>query len=176
MLQVNAGDYILVWGEADDDGFFDGEMLDGRRGLVPSNFVERLEGEELADFHQQVRRRRFDQLLNGYLCFILSHQVILGLGDCDDSVCTSIPQDLDFISSDEGQDDDIITYSSKSNINVNKTNKTNVKELPRYASCTDLEMTEDGEQQLVGLRFTGIPLDSGATDRKSTRLNSSHQR
>jgi RIMS-binding protein 2 len=36
-LQVNAGDYILVWGDVDDDGFFDGEMLDGRRGLVPSN-------------------------------------------------------------------------------------------------------------------------------------------
>ena len=29
-------------------------MLDGRRGLVPSNFVEKLEGEELFDFHQQV--------------------------------------------------------------------------------------------------------------------------
>ena len=37
-----AGDYILVWGDADEDGFFDGELLDGRRGLVPSNFVEKL--------------------------------------------------------------------------------------------------------------------------------------
>ena len=53
-FQVNAGDYILVWGDVDEDGFFDGEMLDGRRGLVPSNFVEKLEGEELFDFHQQV--------------------------------------------------------------------------------------------------------------------------
>ena len=33
-LQVNAGDYILVWGEVDEDGFYDGELLDGRRGLV----------------------------------------------------------------------------------------------------------------------------------------------
>ena len=84
-FQVNAGDYILVWGDVDEDGFFDGEMLDGRRGLVPSNFVEKLEGEELFDFHQQV---------------------VLGLGDCDDSVCTSIPQDLDFMSSDEALEAD----------------------------------------------------------------------
>lgn len=71
-LQVNAGDYILAWTEADEDGFYDGELLDGRRGLVPSNFVERLSGgDELAEFYQQV---------------------VLGMGDCDDSVCTSIPQ------------------------------------------------------------------------------------
>ena len=53
-LQVNAGDYILVWADADEDGFFDGELLDGRRGLVPSNFVEKLVHDELFDFHQQV--------------------------------------------------------------------------------------------------------------------------
>ena len=53
-LQVNAGDYILVWGDVDEDGFYDGEILDGRRGLVPSNFVEKLEGDDLVDFHQQV--------------------------------------------------------------------------------------------------------------------------
>ena len=76
-FQVNAGDYILVWADADEDGFFDGELLDGRRGLVPSNFVERLEHDDLVDFHQQV---------------------VLGLGDCDDSVCTSVPLDLDVLS------------------------------------------------------------------------------
>ena len=48
-FQVNAGDYILVWADADEDGFFDGELLDGRRGLVPSNFVERLEHDDLVD-------------------------------------------------------------------------------------------------------------------------------
>ena len=53
-LQVNAGDYILVWADADEDGFFDGELLDGRRGLVPSNFVEKLVHDDLVDFHQQV--------------------------------------------------------------------------------------------------------------------------
>ena len=32
----------------------DGELLDGRRGLVPSNYVERLVGEDLVEFHSQV--------------------------------------------------------------------------------------------------------------------------
>ena len=113
-LQVNAGDYILVWGEADEDGFFDGELLDGRRGLVPSNFVERLENDDLADFHQQV---------------------VLGLGDCDDSVCTSIPQDLDVLSSDEGAVGEYLKPLKPEPLKRTS--------LPQYASCTDLEMTED---------------------------------
>ncbi|KAK7072815.1 hypothetical protein SK128_022953 [Halocaridina rubra] len=68
-LAVNAGDYVLVWGAMDEDGFFDGELLDGRRGLVPSNFVEKLIGEDLIEFHQSV---------------------VMGLRDCDESVSTSI--------------------------------------------------------------------------------------
>ena len=31
-LYVSAGDYILVWGECDEDGFYEGELLDGRKG------------------------------------------------------------------------------------------------------------------------------------------------
>lgn len=34
------GDYIYVHGPPDDDGFYNGEMMDGSVGLVPSNFVE----------------------------------------------------------------------------------------------------------------------------------------
>uniref|UniRef100_A0A0K2TTB7 RIMS-binding protein 2 n=1 Tax=Lepeophtheirus salmonis TaxID=72036 RepID=A0A0K2TTB7_LEPSM len=117
-LLVNAGDYILVWGDIDEDGFFDGELLDGRRGLVPSNFVEKLEGEDLVDFHQQV---------------------ILGLGDCDDSVCTSVPQDLDFISSSD-ENDERTPYFTRSSL-IKRINS-----LPQYASCTDLELTEDDEE------------------------------
>lgn len=50
----------------------DGELLDGRRGLVPSNYVERLVGDDLLTFHQQV---------------------VLGIKDSDDCVSTSL---LDF--------------------------------------------------------------------------------
>ncbi|CAI4230555.1 unnamed protein product [Auanema sp. JU1783] len=41
-LALAPGDVILVKGEMDSDGFFSGETLDGRVGLVPSNYVERV--------------------------------------------------------------------------------------------------------------------------------------
>ncbi|XP_076176272.1 RIMS binding protein isoform X3 [Ptiloglossa arizonensis] len=69
-LPVQGGDYLLVWGQPDDDGFLDAETLDGRRGLVPANFVEKLVGDNLLEFHQAV----------------------LGLRDVDDSASTNIPQ------------------------------------------------------------------------------------
>ena len=34
------------------DGYLEGELLDGRKGLVPSNLIERLSGEDLLEFHQ----------------------------------------------------------------------------------------------------------------------------
>ncbi|ELU13741.1 hypothetical protein CAPTEDRAFT_98367, partial [Capitella teleta] len=43
-LTLNAGDYIFVYGAMDEDGFFEGELMDGSHGLVPSNFVERVPG------------------------------------------------------------------------------------------------------------------------------------
>ncbi|XP_037091417.1 peripheral-type benzodiazepine receptor-associated protein 1-like [Pollicipes pollicipes] len=80
-LRLNAGDYVLVWGDMDEDGFLDGETLDGRRGLVPSNFVQKLVGDDLLEFHRQV---------------------VAGLLDCDQtSISTSVPHDLDFNSADE---------------------------------------------------------------------------
>ncbi|ESP00973.1 hypothetical protein LOTGIDRAFT_140155, partial [Lottia gigantea] len=42
-LPLNAGDYVLILGEMDEDGFYDGELVDGRKGLVPSNFIERVD-------------------------------------------------------------------------------------------------------------------------------------
>ena len=56
--------------------------MDGRRGLVPSNFVEKLIGEDLIEFHQSI---------------------VMGLRDGDESASTSVPQDLDFISQDDSQ-------------------------------------------------------------------------
>lgn len=53
-LFLNAGDYILIFGDMDEDGFFNGELLDGKKGLVPSNFVEKLTGEDLFDFQTTV--------------------------------------------------------------------------------------------------------------------------
>uniref|UniRef100_A0A087YGQ1 RIMS-binding protein 2 n=1 Tax=Poecilia formosa TaxID=48698 RepID=A0A087YGQ1_POEFO len=39
-LPLVAGKYLYVYGTMDEDGFYSGELLDGQRGLVPSNFVE----------------------------------------------------------------------------------------------------------------------------------------
>ncbi|XP_028049736.1 uncharacterized protein LOC105829483 isoform X5 [Monomorium pharaonis] len=85
-LPVQGGDYLLVWGQPDEDGFLDAETLDGRRGLVPANFVQKLVGDDLLEFHQAV----------------------LGLRDVDDSVSTNIPQcylqdiDLELAALEEG--------------------------------------------------------------------------
>nr|XP_056720948.1 peripheral-type benzodiazepine receptor-associated protein 1 [Euleptes europaea] len=52
-LPLTAGEYIYIYGEMDEDGFFEGELMDGRRGLVPSNFVERISDEDLVTFLPQ---------------------------------------------------------------------------------------------------------------------------
>uniref|UniRef100_A0A3Q2QHE0 Peripheral-type benzodiazepine receptor-associated protein 1 n=1 Tax=Fundulus heteroclitus TaxID=8078 RepID=A0A3Q2QHE0_FUNHE len=46
-LPLTAGEYIYVYGDMDDDGFYEGELMDGRRGLVPSNFVERVSDDDV---------------------------------------------------------------------------------------------------------------------------------
>lgn len=46
-LTLQAGDYVIVHGEPDEDGFLTGEAIDGKRGLVPSNFVEPVNSESL---------------------------------------------------------------------------------------------------------------------------------
>ncbi|KAG8450640.1 hypothetical protein GDO86_003060 [Hymenochirus boettgeri] len=49
-LPLTAGEYIYIYGDMDEDGFYEGELMDGRRGLVPSNFVERVSDDDLTAF------------------------------------------------------------------------------------------------------------------------------
>lgn len=58
------------------DGFFDGELLDGRRGLVPSNYVQQLYGRDLEDFYQSM---------------------VVRLRECDDSATTTVPQNIEYM-------------------------------------------------------------------------------
>uniref|UniRef100_A0A8C5B0F4 SH3 domain-containing protein n=1 Tax=Gadus morhua TaxID=8049 RepID=A0A8C5B0F4_GADMO len=51
-LPLTAGEYIYVYGDMDDDGFYEGELMDGRRGLVPSNFVERVSDDDVMGSQQ----------------------------------------------------------------------------------------------------------------------------
>ncbi|XP_056140316.1 peripheral-type benzodiazepine receptor-associated protein 1-like [Lampris incognitus] len=50
-LPLTAGEYIYVYGDMDDDGFYEGELMDGRRGLVPSNFVEHVSDDDVMSAH-----------------------------------------------------------------------------------------------------------------------------
>ncbi|XP_029475766.1 RIMS-binding protein 2 isoform X5 [Rhinatrema bivittatum] len=45
-LPLTMGKYLYVYGDMDEDGFFEGELLDGQRGLVPSNFVDFVQNDE----------------------------------------------------------------------------------------------------------------------------------
>uniref|UniRef100_A0A672LVG0 RIMS-binding protein 2 n=1 Tax=Sinocyclocheilus grahami TaxID=75366 RepID=A0A672LVG0_SINGR len=46
-LPLVTGKYLYVYGTMDEDGFYEGELLDGQQGLVPSNFVDFVQDEEL---------------------------------------------------------------------------------------------------------------------------------
>ena len=41
-LFVSAGDYLYVYGDIDEDGFYHGQLPSGQVGLIPSNFIERV--------------------------------------------------------------------------------------------------------------------------------------
>lgn len=43
-LPLTAGDYLYVYGEMDDDGFYHGQLLTGQSGMIPSNFIEMVDG------------------------------------------------------------------------------------------------------------------------------------
>ncbi|XP_055367448.1 RIMS-binding protein 2 isoform X28 [Betta splendens] len=45
-LPLVAGKYLYIYGTMDEDGFYEGELLDGQRGLVPSNFVDFVQDED----------------------------------------------------------------------------------------------------------------------------------
>ncbi|XP_043758052.1 RIMS-binding protein 2 isoform X8 [Cervus elaphus] len=45
-LPLTAGKYLYVYGDMDEDGFYEGKLLDGQRGLVPSNFVDFIQDNE----------------------------------------------------------------------------------------------------------------------------------
>ncbi|CAF3502980.1 unnamed protein product [Rotaria sp. Silwood1] len=52
-LPLNVGEYYLIYGDVDEDGFFDGRNLEGRYGLIPSNFIEKVTN--LNDLPETVR-------------------------------------------------------------------------------------------------------------------------
>ncbi|XP_039634518.1 peripheral-type benzodiazepine receptor-associated protein 1 isoform X2 [Perca fluviatilis] len=79
-LPLTAGEYIYVYGDMDDDGFYEGELMDGRRGLVPSNFVERVSDDDvLSTQHPETGDMSHNSLLDSSL-HSASHQHHLHMG------------------------------------------------------------------------------------------------
>lgn len=107
-LPLTAGEYIYVYGDLDDDGFYEGEcedssvvysflcqsppsiqnlfwllsgeLMDGRRGLVPSNFVERVSDDDvLSTHHPETCDMTHNSLLDSSL-HSASHQHQLHVG------------------------------------------------------------------------------------------------
>ncbi|XP_060911853.1 RIMS-binding protein 2-like isoform X7 [Labrus mixtus] len=80
-LPLTAGEYIYVYGDMDDDGFYEGELMDGRRGLVPSNFVERVSDDDVMSgaHHTETGDATHNSLLDSSL-HSASHQHHLHLG------------------------------------------------------------------------------------------------
>ncbi|XP_021324730.2 RIMS-binding protein 2 isoform X8 [Danio rerio] len=60
-LPLVAGKYLYVYGNMDDDGFYEGELLDGQRGLVPSNFVEFVQDKEKLSIEGVEEQGRLEQ-------------------------------------------------------------------------------------------------------------------
>lgn len=48
-LPLVAGQYVYVFGDVDEDGWYVGELTDGTRGFIPSNLVEEVSGDEPPD-------------------------------------------------------------------------------------------------------------------------------
>uniref|UniRef100_A0A3Q2D0Y6 RIMS-binding protein 2 n=1 Tax=Cyprinodon variegatus TaxID=28743 RepID=A0A3Q2D0Y6_CYPVA len=79
-LPLTAGEYIYVYGDMDDDGFYEGELMDGRRGLVPSNFVERVSDDDVMSAqHPETGDVSHNSLLDSSL-HSASHQRHLQVG------------------------------------------------------------------------------------------------
>lgn len=71
-------------------------MLDGRRGLVPVNFVQRLVGEDLLDFHQV---RTFtnpilwiSKFQAFFICDVNLQAVVTSMRDVDESATTAVSE------------------------------------------------------------------------------------
>ncbi|KAI5622542.1 RIMS-binding protein 2 isoform X5, partial [Silurus asotus] len=110
-LPLVAGKYLYVYGDMDDDGFYEGELLDGQRGLVPSNFVEFVQDKEkpMMDGAEDL-----GQLEHGCLSLTaidggisLDSLSIDSLGPCSNGTGTLDAEELS---------DDIVPYPRKINL------------------------------------------------------------
>ncbi|CDQ75958.1 unnamed protein product [Oncorhynchus mykiss] len=112
-LPLVAGKYLYVYGTMDDDGFYEGELLDGQRGLVPSNFVEFVQDKEKPSIQPGDTGEDLGSLDNTSLGLMGAdggppQDGLLGstnpLGPCSNGTGTLDPEDLS---------DDIVPYPQR---------------------------------------------------------------
>ncbi|CAH2220197.1 peripheral-type benzodiazepine receptor-associated 1-like isoform X1 [Pelobates cultripes] len=89
-LPLTAGEYIYVYGDMDDDGFYEGELMDGRRGLVPSNFVERVSDDGLMAF-QPPESNELSQSSGQDISFLSGSSIERSEEDDDGSSLSPLP-------------------------------------------------------------------------------------
>ncbi|XP_053543797.1 RIMS-binding protein 2 isoform X2 [Ictalurus punctatus] len=134
-LPLVAGKYLYVYGDMDDDGFYEGELLDGQRGLVPSNFVEFVQDKEkpsvdgAEDLGQLEHGRLSLTAIDGGIS--LDSLSVDSLGPCSNGTGTLDAEELA---------DDIVPYPRKINL---------IKQLARSAIVA-------WEQPLVPLGWGNI--------------------
>ncbi|KAF4077527.1 hypothetical protein AMELA_G00209020 [Ameiurus melas] len=110
-LPLVAGKYLYVYGDMDDDGFYEGELLDGQRGLVPSNFVEFVQDKEkpLVDGAEDLGQLEHGRLsltaIDGGIS--LDSLSVDSLGPCSNGTGTLDTEELA---------DDIVPYPRKINL------------------------------------------------------------
>ncbi|KAM9450768.1 RIMS-binding protein 2 isoform 2-T3 [Clarias gariepinus] len=110
-LPLVAGKYLYVYGDMDDDGFYKGELLDGQRGLVPSNFVEFVQDKEKpsVDGAEDPGQLEHGSLsltaIDGGIC--LDNLSIDSFGPCSNGTGTLDAEELA---------DDIVPYPRKINL------------------------------------------------------------
>ncbi|KAI5096509.1 RIMS-binding protein 2 isoform X2 [Silurus meridionalis] len=110
-LPLVAGKYLYVYGDMDDDGFYEGELLDGQRGLVPSNFVEFVQDKEkpMMDGAEDLGQLEHGSLsltaIDGGIS--LDSLSIDSLGPCSNGTGTLDAEELS---------DDIVPYPRKINL------------------------------------------------------------
>uniref|UniRef100_A0A674C3H2 RIMS-binding protein 2 n=1 Tax=Salmo trutta TaxID=8032 RepID=A0A674C3H2_SALTR len=87
-LPLVAGKYLYVYGTMDDDGFYEGELLDGQQGLVPSNFVDFVKDEKMPSAQHRDGAKE-----SGYLSSNHSSLGSTGLGSMGLSSISSLLSD-----------------------------------------------------------------------------------
>uniref|UniRef100_A0A8C5BY25 RIMS-binding protein 2 n=1 Tax=Gadus morhua TaxID=8049 RepID=A0A8C5BY25_GADMO len=110
-LPLVSGKYLYVYGTMDEDGFYEGELLDGQQGLVPSNFVDFVQDEEKPAVQNRDGAKEYAYLNHSSLMDGMSNSRLAMdlLGTCSNGTGT-----LDVSTDEVGED--VVPYPRRINL------------------------------------------------------------